>query len=74
MQNDCFREKLANTYFSDEIYVSDDCCVSDLAAFVYILQARKKELRLCGVSCFTGENKFFFSEAKKLLTNINYLQ
>ena len=74
MHSDYFREKLANTYFPDEIYVSDDCCVSDLIALVYILQAREMDLRLCGVSCFTGENKNFFLEAKKLLININHIQ
>ena len=73
MQSDIFREKLANNYFPDEIYVSNDCNISDLAAFVYILQARKTDLKLCNVSCFTGENKNFFLKAKKLLTNINHI-
>ena len=73
MQSDIFREKLANNYFPDEIYVSNDCNISDLAAFVYILQARKTDLKLCNVSCFTGENKNFFSKTKKLLTNINHI-
>ena len=74
LQCDCFREKLANTCIPDKIRVIDDCCVSDLAAFFYVIQARKTEMSLCGVSCFTGENKKFFSEAKKLLTKINYIQ
>ena len=74
MQNDCFREKLANTCIPDEICVSDDCCIGDLTAFFYVIQARKTNVNLCGISCFTGTNKKFFSEAKKFFTKINYVQ
>ena len=55
MQCDSFTKKLANDFFPSHVYAKKDCCVRDIAAFMYVLQARETKLCVHNTSSFSRE-------------------